>query len=208
MILSAFKQFCLILSVACKSWGTWTKLISSVLKWTVSSGPQESLTKVSNSIVHQRYCHPVEETLQHTVDITSKLKDSPKLIFSHYNNISHKLLKPTQFITHVSRKKKKSKLNHEPCYLMIYFFGLQCVEVYKSSCSTLHCTKEKAVASHALLSPMITYARGGNILIILASISSPCVSDWLFFFITRMLKHGIEWIWFKVLDDRSKPFEK
>lgn len=129
-----------------------------------------------------------------TVDITSKLKDPPKLIFSHYNNISYKLLKPTQFITHVREKKKKSKLNHEPCFLMIYFFGLHCVEVYKSSRSTLHGTKEKAVASHALPSPMITYAQGGSILIILASITSLCVSDWLFLFITIMLKPGIEWI--------------
>lgn len=77
---------------------------------------------------------------------------------------------------------------------MIYFFGLQCVEVYKSSCSTLHGTKEKAVASHALPLPMITYARGGSILVILASIISLCVSDWLFLFITIMLKPGIEWI--------------
>ena len=78
--------------------------------------------------------------------------------------------------------------------LKIYFFGLQCAEVYKSSCSTLHHTKEKAVASHALLSPMITYAQGGSILIILAYISSSCVSGWLFLFITVMLKHSIGWI--------------
>lgn len=134
-----------------------------------SPGASDRL-KCQNTTVHQQHSCPVEETLQHAAAITSKLKDSPKLIFSHYNNISYKLLKPTHFITHDGRggrgKEGGSKLNHEPCYLMIYFFGLQCVEVYKSSCSTPHCTKEKAVASHALLSPMITYAQGGSRLII------------------------------------------
>lgn len=47
MVLSAFRLLGLILSVACNSLGTSTKEISSVLKWTVSSRPQEPLTEVS-----------------------------------------------------------------------------------------------------------------------------------------------------------------
>lgn len=107
-ILSAFRLLALILSVSCNSSGTSTNVISSVLKWTVSSVPRSLWLMCQNTIVYQFYCCSVEETLQHTTDITSKLKDSPKLIFSHYNNISYKLLKPTQFITHVRGVKKAS----------------------------------------------------------------------------------------------------
>lgn len=132
--------------------------------------------------------HRRKETLECTIDSVSKLKDSAKLIFSHYNNISYKLLKPTQFITHV-RRWKKSKLNHELCYLMIYFFVLRCVELYKSPCSTPHCTREK----HSPVTPSPTddhLCRAWWSLIILASISSLPLWAWPLLLITIMLQHG------------------